>query len=515
VIPMAEFRSSKSAAAPGFVLISILIVVMLISMVALSLLFRMQAEEKAAAAGAGGEQAWAAAMSGVRHAIRVLANSSSAQDWLDNSTLFKDQLVFDDGAQRWYFSVFSPGADVNASVRFGLADEAGKLNVNHAAEEDIAAFPLVTESMAQGLVDFIDEDDEAHPEGAEQPYYDTLEQPYAIHNGPLNTLDELLMVRGFTPALFYGEDANQNFRLDANEDDGDESFPPDNANGELAWGLRRHLTVSSYEPNLDKAEAERIDVNDPEASLSDEDLPADTVNFIAAARRNQITITNICDLIEATWTMRDEKDQDREYLSGIDAESLPLALDRLTHTNAPVRKGLININSASAEVLATVPGIDESLASEIIGARDSIPVDRRDSIAWLFTEKLIEAEEFRQIGPRLTARGHQFSLRAAGYSNHGQYRIVEAIIDLAGDRPRIIYLRDMSRFGLPFPIDLPAPETGVAGDLSSVTANVNALATAAKKRRHSPLPSAATGRGNKLPQSAAKTHAQSYRPVTS
>jgi type II secretory pathway component PulK len=514
VIPMAEFRSSKSATAPGFVLISILIVVMLISMVALSLLFRMQAEEKAAAAGAGGEQAWAAAMSGVRHAMRVLANSSSAQDWRDNPTLFKDQLVFDDGAQRWYFAVFSPGADENASVRFGLADEAGKLNVNHAAAEDIAAFPLVTESMAQGLVDFIDGDDEAHPEGAEQPYYDTLEQPYAIHNGPLNTLDELLMVRGFTPALFYGEDANQNFRLDANEDDGDESFPPDNANGELAGGLRQHLTVSSYELNLDSSEAERIDVNDPDASLSEEDLPEDTVNFIAATRRNQITITNICDLVEATWTMRDEKDQDREYPSGIDAESLPLALDRLTHTNASILKGLININSASAAVLSTIPGIDESLAAEIIGARGSIPVDRRDSIAWLFTEKLVEAGEFRQVGPRLTTRGHQFSLRAAGYSNHGQYRIVEAVIDLAGDRPRIIYLRDMSRFGLPFSIDLPAVETGVTGGSSSVAANVNARTPATNKRRRNRLSFSVTRRGNKLPQTAAKTHAQSYRPVT-
>jgi len=199
---------------PGFVLISILIVVMLISMVALSLLYRMRAEEKAAAAGGGGEQAWAAAMGGVRHAINVLENASSTQDWSDNPAVFKNQFVYDDGAQRWYFSVFSPGTDEAAAIRFGLSDEAGKLNVNHAREESLTAVPLITESMAQALIDFVDEDDEANPEGAEQPYYDTLEKPYAIHNAPLQTLGELLMVRGFTPALFYGEDANQNFRLD-------------------------------------------------------------------------------------------------------------------------------------------------------------------------------------------------------------------------------------------------------------------------------------------------------------
>ncbi len=309
--------------------------------------------------------------------------------------------------------------------------------------------------MAQALIDFVDEDNEAQSEGAEQPYYDTLEKPYTIHNAPLKTLDELLMVRGFTPALFYGEDANQNFRLDANEDDGDASFPPDNSNGELARGFRQLFTVASYELNLDSAGLERVDVNDPDGSLSDEILPEETVKFIAATRRNQLTITNICDLVDATWTMKDEEGLDREYPSGVDEESLPAALDRLTHTNAHHLHGLININSASAQVLATVPGIDDALANEIIGAREAIPPDERGNIAWLFTEKIVDADEFRKIGHHLTARGHQFSFRAAGFSNQGQYRIIEAIVDLAGDRPRIIYLRDISRFGLPFEIDLP------------------------------------------------------------
>ena len=115
---------------------------------------------------------------------------------------------------------------------------------------------------------------------------------------------------------------------------------------------------------------------------------------------------------------------------------------------------MININSASAQVLATVPGIDDALANEIIGAREAIPPDERGNIAWLFTEKIVDADEFRKIGHHLTARGHQFSFRAAGFSNQGQYRIIEAIVDLAGDRPRIIYLRDISRFGL-LEIDLP------------------------------------------------------------
>ena len=37
--------------------------------------------------------------------------------------------------------------------------------------------------------------------GAEEPYYQGLPQPYPIKNGPLETLNELAMVKGFTPEV--------------------------------------------------------------------------------------------------------------------------------------------------------------------------------------------------------------------------------------------------------------------------------------------------------------------------
>jgi len=32
----------------------------------------------------------------------------------------------------------------------------------------------------------------------------------------------------------------------------------------------------------------------------------------------------------------------------------------------------------------------------------------------------------------------------------GQFRVLEAIVDLAGGSPQIVYLRDLTRLGLPF-----------------------------------------------------------------
>jgi hypothetical protein len=59
------------------------------------------------------------------------------------------------------------------------------------------------------------------------------------------------------------------------------------------------------------------------------------------------------------------------------------------------------------------------------------------------------------VAPYLTARSFQFRCHVLGYGlPSGRYRIAEAVIDVAGDVPAIIYLRDLTRLGIPFPITL-------------------------------------------------------------
>jgi hypothetical protein len=45
----------------------------------------------------------------------------------------------------------------------------------------------------------------------------------------------------------------------------------------------------------------------------------------------------------------------------------------------------------------------------------------------------------------------QFRFNVLGYAlPSGRYRVYEVVIDTAGKEPHILYLRDISRFGLPF-----------------------------------------------------------------
>src|SRR5437762_9311052 len=93
-------QSASRVTSRGFVLVGILVLVMLVSMIALSLLFRLKAEDTAASASTGAEQAWAAAMSGVQQALRIATSAvPGSTDWQDLPQSCRDRFVFDDGSE--------------------------------------------------------------------------------------------------------------------------------------------------------------------------------------------------------------------------------------------------------------------------------------------------------------------------------------------------------------------------------------------------------------------------------
>ncbi len=454
-------RSLKQRKQSGFVLVAVLIVVMLASMVVVSLLFRLHAEETAMVAGAGTEQAWSAAMSGVYQAMQLAANSPAGSlDWQDNPTLLRNRLVVDEGSDRWYYSVYSRNEADRDEVRFGLTDEASKLNLNEATAEMLEKLPRMTPYLVEGLLDFLDSDDTPRPEGAEQEYYSALPTPYRIANGPLATLDELLLVRGFTPALLYGEDANWNFLLDANEDDADAQFPPDNKDGKLDCGVRPYLTVKSYDLNQDNNKAPRVNLNEPtpeskgSSKMGTYEIPPALVTYLEAMQRHQVKVEQPADLLEAKGKFKNEEGKEVELESGVGKEQLPLVLDHYTTQSELRQPGLINVNTASAAVLKTLPGMDEALADSFVAARRNLRPEQRQTSAWLYQEGLVDSSQFKKLSPYVTARAFQFHCHVVGYGvPSGRYRVLETIFDVAGQQPAIIYLRDITRLGLPFRID--------------------------------------------------------------
>jgi general secretion pathway protein K len=92
-----------------------------------------------------------------------------------------------------------------------ILSEAGKVNINIVTESTlrkiIDQFGLegeVKDIVVDSILDWRDPDDFYRVNGAENEYYQSLKEPYYCKNGNLDSIEELLLVRGVTPALFYG-----------------------------------------------------------------------------------------------------------------------------------------------------------------------------------------------------------------------------------------------------------------------------------------------------------------------
>lgn len=72
--------------------------------------------------------------------------------------------------------------------------------------------PDQVESIIDSIKDWLDSDEDISGRGAESAYYQTLAPPYNSKNGALDSLDELLLVQGITPEIFFGAEGKPGIR---------------------------------------------------------------------------------------------------------------------------------------------------------------------------------------------------------------------------------------------------------------------------------------------------------------
>jgi general secretion pathway protein K len=93
---------------------------------------------------------------------------------------------------------------------YGLTDEERRLNLNTAPVEALRRLLELAGGLAQdealvaaeSIADWRDEDDEARSFGAERDYYRSRRPTYDCKDGPFENLEELLLVRGMTEAVY-------------------------------------------------------------------------------------------------------------------------------------------------------------------------------------------------------------------------------------------------------------------------------------------------------------------------
>jgi DNA uptake protein ComE-like DNA-binding protein len=226
-------------------------------------------------------QATALAESGIEMARLFLSEQPDVQfsdgTWHEDLERFQGVLVLDDGTPhgRGRFAIIAPVDDQSSGgARFGLECESSKLNLNtllessegaQAQRDRLMSLPGMSEEIADGILDWLDADDEAREFGAEAEYYESLAPSYRPTNGPIRCLEELLFVRGITSELLFGSDRNRNGKLDADESDAAATAETNSANGIGQRGWSAYLTLFSREKVAQPDGSPKIDLNRDDA----------------------------------------------------------------------------------------------------------------------------------------------------------------------------------------------------------------------------------------------------------
>ncbi|MEP0842256.1 MAG: general secretion pathway protein GspK, partial [Phycisphaerae bacterium] len=392
-----------------------------------------------------------AARAGVERGIAALMDDANATDseqdaWADDERIFKDV-----GIVGGFFNLYRDGYELQPLDWRGINDECAKLNVNTATREQLMRLPRMTAPVAAAILDWRDENQQPEPDGVERGHYESLPHPYTIRNGPLRSIRELLLVRGVTPELFYGEDANGNGRLDDNENDGPASDPPDNADGRLDRGWYAYLTVHSLEKNVDALGSPRVNIRTADAGTLTQRLRLEPWAAQSIVKyRGEHEFKRLVDLLkvprdpnvkrggpESDTFARSEGEKDVPVTKDI----FKRLCDRITLTDDPVVPGRVNINTAPREVLAALT--DDETADAIL--RERAVRGPFTGIGDILGVGGLTEEKFGEIDDRLAVRSSVFRIRSQGTSDSElATATIECVVDRGGAVPKVLYWLESS-----------------------------------------------------------------------
>jgi len=416
-----------------------------------------------------------------------------------------------------YFSIITSGMNQDGlpdGNRFGLIDESSKINLNTLLYADelsevnpslpggrdfLMSLPEMTEEIADSVLDWLDSDDEVRDSGTESSYYTSQEPPYECKNGPLDSLDELLLVRGVSPRMLFGLDLNRNGLIDNDEEAASDAS---GVGEDMHLGWSNYLTLYSKESNLTGEGLQRININGENleqvyddlkstfndewanfiiyyrcaSALPDENPPSEGSEEINAAilqpdfdnltsRRTFNSVIDMC-FVNVDMSEFDDGNSMSHARSPVQLSNMvltvPTMMASLTTYEGDVIPGRVNLLQAPRRVLDCLPLEPEQVDSIIQGRGDDQELDdptgadrNRNFETWLMVEGLVSPAEMKVLMPYVCAGGDVYRAEIAGYFADGAGTSrAEVVLDTTEEIPRVLFWRDKSHLREGFSVEL-------------------------------------------------------------
>ena len=152
-------------------------------------------------------QAYYIAVAGLNEAIEEIIR----QEIMPRRTVSVDTDSEVEPKPEWRFNTnIAPMAFGNGSYEVRIENISGRININLAGKPllltMLSGFDLEESEMdiiTDSILDWRDSDRNHRLNGAEDDYYQSLPEPYESKDDDFDSVEELLLVRGMTPEIFY------------------------------------------------------------------------------------------------------------------------------------------------------------------------------------------------------------------------------------------------------------------------------------------------------------------------
>lgn len=409
--------------------------------------------------------------------------------------MLQDETGYDSLNEDWASEITGEIQDGNSTqtltYSIEITDEASKININTAEQE------MITRLLGLAGVD------EQNSQLLAQSIIQKRDEK------EFRTVLELANVEGMTEEILYGtqtaEDESVTGNLKATEGEDVESMT----------GLMNLVTVYSLDKNVDSEGQQRVNINSANQqqisqitnSEGQQVFSNDEAQMVVDYREEGNEYESVADLLDTPAVSQNLFDSIREQITVDEEEaqnegkinintadsgqlaSLPgmeqgiadsviryrneigsfsnveqireaklitidefkSIVDKITVSDEEVIPGLVNLNTASQEILELLPGMDENKAQAIISYRESTEeaqaIDDESeqgnpftNIGQLLDVEGIDEDTFRQISEHVTYRSYAFTVEASGIDKSEKtIASCKAVIDRSGNQVEIKY----------------------------------------------------------------------------
>lgn len=477
--PAASMRRKmhRSSNERGLSLVATLWILTILSVLATQLLHSIYLERRIQANLADRTKYHLAAKAGFEHTIAMLRGDTTPFDSLGEDWAATVEDRIEDGIIDESFLTY----------QVDIIDEGSKVNVNTAEVDTI-----------QRLLNLLGYENVQSPN---QSLADSI-----IASRPFRTVRDLAKVPGMTTTLLYGRQQSTVGGLTI-EESGTQNTP----------GLIEFTTIYSVDTNTDSSGQKRVNIKSAESQQLVQLRSNNNQSVFSQGEADSLiqqrdSIENIGDVLnlkaitEQTFnSIRDRIRTDGsegnegvvnintadanelQTLDGIDegianrivdhrntqgnfqnvdaikdvnlvtTNEFRSIVDKISTTDDEILNGLINVNTASLEVLQLLPEMDESKAQAVVTRRESEPESSQQTqaqsqdeiegnpftdIGQLLDVEGIDSNTFQQIAGLVTYRSHGFLVEAAGIDARGRaIASCTGVVDRTGQAVTVKYWR--------------------------------------------------------------------------